>query len=123
MASDSPTDARPQNDRWTEETWDRAYSDAMSWRDWQSCEILIAEREDESWWRAPEGVLHGATVLHKPEPQPIPPPVPSKEPGFGAVADSLCGQFNGIIYDRAWIESHWPNVRMCSFCMRKAARG
>ena len=30
--------------------WERAYDDAMAWRDWQSCEILIEEREQAEWW-------------------------------------------------------------------------
>jgi hypothetical protein len=30
--------------------WERAYDDAMAWRDWQTCEILIEEREQADWY-------------------------------------------------------------------------
>lgn len=39
-------------DQWTRETFERAYGDAMQWRDWQTCERMIEERESESWWPA-----------------------------------------------------------------------
>jgi len=39
-----------KKDSWTCETWNRAYDDAMAWRDWQSCEVLLDERGRESWW-------------------------------------------------------------------------
>jgi hypothetical protein len=32
------------------EEWERAYDEAMQWRDWQTCEILIDEREMAEWW-------------------------------------------------------------------------
>lgn len=34
-----------------EAEWNRAYDDAMQWRDWQTCEILIDEREQADWWK------------------------------------------------------------------------
>lgn len=33
-----------------EAEWERAYGDAMAWRDWQSCEILLDERETADWY-------------------------------------------------------------------------
>lgn len=43
------------DDIWTEATWNRAYDDAMQWRDWQMCDILLEERECESWWLSQQG--------------------------------------------------------------------
>ena len=37
-----------------EREWNRAYEDAMQWRDWQTCEILIEEREQADWWKERE---------------------------------------------------------------------
>ena len=34
-----------------EAEWNRAYEDAMQWRDWLTCEILIDEREQADWWK------------------------------------------------------------------------
>ena len=34
----------------SEAEWNRAYDDAVAWRDWQTCEILLAERESCDWY-------------------------------------------------------------------------
>lgn len=34
----------------TRREWERAYDDAMQWRDWQTCEQLLAERERAPWY-------------------------------------------------------------------------
>jgi hypothetical protein len=39
-------------DRYTLASWNRAYDEAMQWRDWQTCEQMLKERESESWWPA-----------------------------------------------------------------------
>ena len=31
--------------------WERAYDEAVQWRDWQTCEILLDEREQADWWK------------------------------------------------------------------------
>lgn len=33
--------------------WNRLYDEAMQSRDWQTCEILIGERENSDWWVPP----------------------------------------------------------------------
>lgn len=33
-----------------EAEWNRAYDEALQWRDWQTCEILMDERETADWW-------------------------------------------------------------------------
>lgn len=33
-----------------EAEWEQAYSEAMRWRDWQTCDILLEERETAEWW-------------------------------------------------------------------------
>lgn len=45
------------NDGWTETDWEIAYAEAMQWRDWQTCDILIEERERQSWWPAAREAL------------------------------------------------------------------
>lgn len=60
-----------------------------------------------------EGVLLGATVLHRPSTSVA---IPSRDPGHGTVTHSRCRMFHGIIYDREWIEAHWPNLSMCQRC-------
>lgn len=37
-----------------QEEWERAYDEAMQWRDWQTCEILIDEREQADWYTPEE---------------------------------------------------------------------
>lgn len=33
------------------EEWENAYDEAMQWRDWQTCEILLNERLTADWYR------------------------------------------------------------------------
>lgn len=33
-----------------ERDWDDRYYEAMQWRDWQECELLLDEREQSAWW-------------------------------------------------------------------------
>lgn len=33
-----------------ETKWNRAYDEAMQWRDWQTCDILLDERETAEWY-------------------------------------------------------------------------
>lgn len=34
-----------------EREWNRQYDEAMQWRDWQTCEVLLEERETRPWYR------------------------------------------------------------------------
>jgi hypothetical protein len=36
--------------------WERAYDEAMQWRDWQTCEYLIDEREQADWYTPEEAI-------------------------------------------------------------------
>lgn len=40
----------------SEQAWERAYDEAMQWRDWQSCDQLLEERDQSDWYRGP---VHG----------------------------------------------------------------
>jgi hypothetical protein len=45
-----PSNDQPAAHIAAREEWERAYDEAMRWRDWQTCEILIDERETAEWW-------------------------------------------------------------------------
>ena len=47
-AEDTPTATDPERE------WERAYDEAMQWRDWMTCEILIEERGQADWWKERE---------------------------------------------------------------------
>jgi hypothetical protein len=34
----------------TREEWEEEYDEAFQWRDWQTVEILLAEREKLAWY-------------------------------------------------------------------------
>lgn len=36
----------------SESEWNDAYDEAVQWRDWQTCEILLDEREKLPWFQA-----------------------------------------------------------------------
>lgn len=38
-----------------ERGWNRTYDEAMQWRDWQTCDALLEERERADWYK-PEAV-------------------------------------------------------------------
>jgi len=52
LAERSHTLTAATGDQYTLASWNQAYGDAMQWRDWQTCEIMLVERESESWWPA-----------------------------------------------------------------------
>jgi len=35
----------------SEEEWRRAYDEALQWRDWQTCDQLLEEREQADWYQ------------------------------------------------------------------------
>lgn len=46
MSANNPQTERTEAER----EWDAAYDEAMQWRDWQTCDILINERETADWY-------------------------------------------------------------------------
>lgn len=53
MCTDLHEHARELLDELAEQEWDAQYDEAMQWRDWQTCDYLIEERAQSSWY-APE---------------------------------------------------------------------
>ncbi len=38
----------------SEREWSRAYDEAVQWRDWQTCDQLLEEREQADWYHGPK---------------------------------------------------------------------
>jgi hypothetical protein len=45
--------------------WHKQYNDAMQWRDWQTCEILLEKREQADWFQPQKEAIKGETILEE----------------------------------------------------------